>query len=129
MLLPIAGFFSGAISLLGATKARRQDISAAFAGMAMNSLLLFGIWYTCIGQSHDCSPRAACIANLKQIDGAKAVWALEKQKGTNDVPADSDLFGKDNFIREKPVCPQDGTYKLGSVSEKPTCSIPGHSLP
>ena len=27
------------------------------------------------------------------------------------------------------TCPQGGTYTIGSVGEKPTCSIPGHALP
>src|SRR5205814_2241623 len=39
------------------------------------------------------SQRNACIANMKQIDGAKATWALENKKTGADVPADADLFG------------------------------------
>lgn len=71
---------------------------------------------------------AACINNLKTIDGAKGYWALEMKKGDTAVPTDADLFGPDKAIREKPRCPADGTYTLGSVSEKPTCSSPGHVL-
>ena len=29
---------------------------------------------------------------------------------------------------EKPTCPAGGLYTLGSVSEKPRCSIPGHTI-
>ena len=71
---------------------------------------------------------AACINNLKTIDGAKGYWALEMKKGDTAVPTDADLFGADKAIREKPVCPADGNYNLGSVSEKPTCTIPGHAM-
>ena len=73
--------------------------------------------------------KCACIANLKQIQGAKATWALEHKLANTD-PTDSDLFGPGKYIREKPVCPQGGTYKLRGVEENPVCSIggEGHSF-
>src|SRR5687768_1837351 len=37
--------------------------------------------------------RLCCIANLKQIEGAKHTWMLEKEKTTNDIPTDAELFG------------------------------------
>src|SRR5437899_2115018 len=76
------------------------------------------------------SQKNACIANLKQIDGAKATWALEQKKVTTDTPADSDLFGATQYIRDKPSCPGGGTYALNDVGSKPTCtqSAVGRSL-
>ena len=74
-----------------------------------------------------CSCRSACVMNLRAIEGAKATWALESRKTTNDIPADSDLFGPDSYIREKPQCPQGGVYTLGKVGEKPTCSVRAHN--
>lgn len=72
--------------------------------------------------------RAACIMNLKAIEGAKTQWALENRKSDQDVPTDADLFGPDKPIKEKPECPAGGTYDLRAVAEKPTCTVPGHSL-
>lgn len=72
--------------------------------------------------------KAACIANLKTIEGAKGIWALEMKKTDADVPTDADLFGPDKNIRDKPECPAGGTYNLGAVSEKPTCTVPDHAL-
>ncbi len=72
--------------------------------------------------------KAACIANLKTIEGAKGIWALEMKKNDTDVPTDADLFGADKNIRDKPSCPAGGTYTIGAVSEKPTCSVPDHAL-
>src|SRR5215475_1228398 len=60
------------------------------------------------------SAKTACIANLKAIEGAKAVWALENKKGDNDVPADNDIFGPDKTISKKPDCPGGGTYDIRS---------------
>ena len=72
--------------------------------------------------------KTACINNLKTIEGAKGVWALEMKKGDADVPTDADLFGPDKNIRDKPICPAGGTYDLKAVSEKPTCTVPAHTL-
>lgn len=62
------------------------------------------------------------------MDGAKGTWALEHRKEANDCPTDSDLFGPDCYLREKPTCPQGGIYVLGKVGRKPGCSMPGHTL-
>src|SRR6185503_4503986 len=67
------------------------------------------------------SQRNACIANMKQIDGAKATWALEAKKINSDTPQPSDLFGATAYIRDTPVCPSGGAYVLEVVSKKPTC--------
>lgn len=73
--------------------------------------------------------RQACISTLKAIDGAKANWALDMKKSDADVPTEADLFGSDKYIETKPTCPAGGTYTLGAVREKPTCSVPEHALP
>jgi len=72
------------------------------------------------------SQQNACINNLRQLDAAKNKWALEKGKKTGDVPTKEDLMP---YLLRWPLCPQGGTYSIGSVGEPPTCSIPGHKLP
>lgn len=76
------------------------------------------------------SQKNACIANLKQMDGAKATWALETKQNSTASPVDSDLFGATLYIRDKPICPGGGTYTFGDVSTKTSCSLSasGHSL-
>jgi len=77
------------------------------------------------------SQKNACIANLKQIDGAKATWALEQKKNNTDTPVTTDVFGATSYIRDQPLCPGGGTYTLMQVDQKPTCSVPlaqGHTL-
>jgi prepilin-type N-terminal cleavage/methylation domain-containing protein len=73
--------------------------------------------------------KQACINNLKTIEGAKEVWALELRKTDTDTPQDADLFGADKAIKTKPNCPAGGNYALGAVAERPTCTIPDHVLP
>ncbi len=79
-------------------------------------------------KAREASQKNACIANLKQMEGAKATWALEQKKTSTDSPSDTDLFGTDKYIREKPACPTSGTYALNAVQSKPTCSVAGHTL-
>ena len=74
------------------------------------------------------SQRSACIANLKQVDGAKQTWALENKKVGTDTPAKTDLYGTDKYIRDEPFCPGGGTYAINQVDTKPTCSITDHTI-
>ena len=74
------------------------------------------------------SQKSACIANLKQIDGAKQTWALENKKVGTDLPVKADLYGTDKYIRDEPTCPASGVYDIGVVNVKPTCTIPDHTI-
>ena len=67
------------------------------------------------------SQRNACIANMKQMHGAKATWAMETKKSSTDVPPDAELFGPDKYIAKKPECPAGGAYTIGQVGENPQC--------
>lgn len=82
-------------------------------------------------KARESSARAACIQNLKQIDGAKSTWALEAKKSDTDTPTDRQLFGKTKYIRKKPTCPADGDYIIDIVANQPSCSLgatDGHTL-
>ena len=70
----------------------------------------------------------ACINNLRQIDGAKATYALEAKLTGAATVAMGNLVGATSYIRETPVCPAGGTYTLVDVDTKVACNITGHSL-
>jgi prepilin-type N-terminal cleavage/methylation domain-containing protein len=74
-----------------------------------------------------------CVANLKQIDGAKEQWALETKQNPTATCDFGDLVGTDKYIKNTPTCPTSGTYTVGAVSQIPTCNItgvtPAHALP
>lgn len=67
------------------------------------------------------SQRSACIANMKQIFGAKATWALENKKNNGDTPPDADLYGPDKYIAKKPECPAGGAYLTQPVDTPVSC--------
>lgn len=76
--------------------------------------------------------RAACVANLKQIDGAVQQWALENKKTVTDTYSLSDsmllAYMKGSVL---PVCPDHGRYLPGTnISDTPRCTIGGlgHTL-
>jgi len=81
-------------------------------------------------KAREASQKNACIANLKQIDGAKNTWALENKKVNTDLPTATDLYGATLYIRDEPTCPANGAYNIQIVSTKPTCSLStvGHTL-
>jgi len=77
---------------------------------------------------HTVSAKSSCIANLKQIEGAKATWGLENHKSSTDEASATDLFGPTLYMHDVPVCEQGGTYTIGKVLEPARCSIPHHSV-
>ena len=69
-----------------------------------------------------------CRNNLRQIEGAKQMWALKEKKEQTDTPTPEDLaaYLKNGF--QSLTCPIGGTYSINAVNETPTCSIPKHTL-
>ena len=61
-----------------------------------------------------------CIANLKQIEGAKEAWALETKAASTASPNMSDLTP--TFIKSEPKCPVGNTaYVPGPLTARPAC--------
>ncbi|MES2470693.1 MAG: prepilin-type N-terminal cleavage/methylation domain-containing protein [Patescibacteria group bacterium] len=75
------------------------------------------------------SMKNACANNLKQLYGAKNTWAAENKKHPgDDEPNMSDIVGQQLSIPHEPKCPSGGQYTLGTVGQKPTCSIKDHTI-
>ena len=72
-----------------------------------------------------------CIANLRQIDGAVQLWALENKKQAGDPVGYSDIRP---FLKHEVTCPAGGTtfedsYTLTGVEQSPACKRqPRHKL-
>lgn len=63
-----------------------------------------------------------CLANLKELDGAKEVWAAENKKKSGDECKMSDLVPA--YIKVEPRCPVGGAYILNPIGVNPAC--PNH---
>ena len=72
--------------------------------------------------------KQACIANLKQIQGAIQVWALDNNKGSTDAPVLGDLTP--NYIKSWPRCKGVAYAVPANVDTDPVCpnTIEGHTL-
>lgn len=70
--------------------------------------------------------RRACISTLRQIDGAKEQWAIEKKKSAGSAVVDSEV---NEYIRgSAPKCSAGGVYTYGALDTAPTCTIVDHIL-
>jgi competence protein ComGC len=78
-------------------------------------------------KAREASQKNACIANLKQLDGAIATWALEQKLNSTDAVSLADISGVGadditKMIRRAPTCPAGSTaYAVSAVNAKPTC--------
>jgi hypothetical protein len=71
----------------------------------------------------------ACVNHLRQIDGAMQQCALEHSLSATNIVTTEDilpyLINQEEVLR----CPSGGAYTYGSLTNPPTCSIPGHAIP
>ena len=125
-----AGLMAVLRLLWGVWQVRRVWHKLLLAGLAGIVVLLIVLGLPFFVTVRVSSSRNACMAQLRNIQGAKETWAREHKKGPTDVPQFSDLIGPDKYLLAIPVCPLGGTYRLGAVGEKATCSVsgPGHTI-
>ncbi|MGA2544708.1 MAG: hypothetical protein ABSG78_24425 [Verrucomicrobiota bacterium] len=102
-------------------------LPAAVGGVAVGAAMLLPALAKAKGKAQNIN----CVNNLKQIELAKKMWAMDNNKKDADTPTEQDLL---SYLGRGPngqflACPQGGTYIIGSVGEKPRCTIPGHVLP
>jgi prepilin-type N-terminal cleavage/methylation domain-containing protein len=71
-----------------------------------------------------------CIENLREIEAAKEQWAMVLKQGPTATPGSTDLVGTvtTGFLKTFPSCPGGGTYTIGNMQTRPTCTITGHVL-
>ena len=68
-----------------------------------------------------------CVANLRQLDGAKQIWALENNRSKGDPVTWEEIK---SYVKVPLICSRGGSYILGRVGELPRCSTGGaHTLP
>jgi len=80
-------------------------------------------------KARETSRAKTCVANLRQIEGAKEQWAMENQQGSTATPTQADLEGANGYIKRWPSCPSGGSYTIANMSTAPSCSVGGtHAL-
>lgn len=89
--------------------------------------LLSGIAFPNFVKARENAIRAACKANLKRIQAAVQMWALETSAGTNATPDYGDLTP--SYIKTWPKCGE-LDYEIPSVGAAPVCPAVamGHAI-
>ena len=72
------------------------------------------------------SQLSTCMSNLREIETAKETWAMQTKQAATATPATADLVP--TFMKTTPTCPSGGSYTIGTLSVRPTCSTTGHAL-
>jgi len=85
-------------------------------------------WFGLVTSEHQ--RMMSCVANLKQIQGAKEQWAVENKKTVGDPVDVSALY---SYLKnsQMPQCPMKGVYTVNVVGALPACSLGatlGHTL-
>jgi len=70
--------------------------------------------------ARETSRAKSCQGNLRQVETAKEQWAMDTKAAATATPGWSDLVT--TYIKTKPKCPSSGTYTIGNMSTRPTCS-------
>jgi prepilin-type N-terminal cleavage/methylation domain-containing protein len=78
-------------------------------------------------RARETSRAKTCVDNLRQIEAAKEAWALETKAASSATPAMTDLAP--TYIKTTPQCQSGGTYTIGNMTTRPTCSIGDNGTP
>jgi len=80
-----------------------------------------------INEARTNAQKNACIANLKQIDSAKMLYALDNGVLSGGACTMQNLVPM--YIKSAPTCPSGGTYTVAVLGTDPACDVAGHVLP
>jgi len=76
-------------------------------------------------RARETSRAKSCCSSLRQIETAKEQWAMDTKAAQGDT-APTDLWtDPNNYMKDAPVCPSNGTYDFQSIGVNATCSISG----
>ncbi len=90
------------------------------------TLLVIVAGFISMAKWNEYSRRHACIYQLRQLKGAIDEWAMLNNKLNTDPVTLADI--QPYFVDGFPKCPAGGEYRVTTVVDLPTCTIPGHTL-
>lgn len=123
--------------LVAGTPTLRFDrrVAAALVGIVAIGAISYGV--SVLRSRMALGDTDKCRANLRNMDKAVQMWALDKKKGPKDgyELTDKEIVSwmppidRNDPSKRFPVCPSGGQYRSGpSVGKFPLCSHPGHYL-
>jgi hypothetical protein len=111
-----------------------KKIIIVIVGVLLLSVATFGVIEFL--RAHQVVGATAWANRLRLIESAKAQWALNYDKTSNNVPTwsdisvycPSDVFSNVSVANGKLIGPKGEIYTIGRVGESPSCSIDGKTL-
>ena len=64
-----------------------------------------------------------CISSLKKLEEAKQQWGIAMSQPAGAPCQMNDLVP--DYVKRLPLCPTSGVYTVGTLDEKPLCSVGG----
>jgi prepilin-type N-terminal cleavage/methylation domain-containing protein len=81
-------------------------------------------------KARDTARKNACIANLKTVQGAIQVWAIDTNAAAGSTAPTLATLVSSGYLKSTPACPSGGAYNMGAnIDDKPTCNVANHALP
>ena len=113
------------------TRANRRKPRTGFTLVElMITVLIIGILLAVampsLAKARQSAQSKGCQGNLKQIMGSKERWAMDNNRGPEDIPTMDQLAVPGVYMKGVPLCPSGGDYTINRLSEVPTCSIGGN---
>ena len=102
----------------------KKILITALAG-SLILVLAFVVMMPWLVRSHGVNQGLWCENNIRQIDGAIEMWALEKHLAKGTPVTTNDILSY--FRGGIPQCPIGGHYTLTKVGAIPTCSMPSNA--
>jgi len=131
-LAGIPGIISGVVSLRRIKQGKMPAVGreAAIKGIQLSVgasiivLCLIGVALPGFFRAAEVNRLRKCRENLAKIEGAKEQYALENNVDPSVKPEWKDLIGATLYLKQIPVCPYGGTYRIGDLNTVPECSCP-----
>lgn len=83
--------------------------------------ILLGIAVPQFIRSRAQSQMKTCLSSLRKIEEGKELWAIAEHQPANATCQMTDVVP--NYVKRVPECPTGGTYTVGTLDEKPECTI------
>lgn len=99
-------------------------------GIVIGCVVLYLVAVPNFIRNHRHDPRVVCINNLRLLDAAKEMFAIESKLPPGTVVSQNQLqpFVGRGEEGKFPKCPAGGTYILNPIGTRPACSIKEHVL-
>lgn len=105
--------------LVGMNKRGFTLVELAIVVMVIGILICIAVPQFMRSRAH--SQQQSCLSSLKKMEEGKELWAIAEQMPAGAACTMDAIVP--TYVKRLPVCPSGGSYLVGHLDEKPTCSL------